>query len=281
MVTFARTRPLFFFFTLTFFFSWLIWVPMALDYYSLLPFRLDPGFVLVVRLFGTFGPAAAASVVVSLAGKKPALRHLWGQLKLWRVHWTWYLLSILALPLLIFGISWFYASLPASDPLPFQPVTAGNLLLIMVILTLSVLGEEVGWRGFALTQLQKLYTPLRASLTLGTIHTVWHLPFWIILGEQDRFGWWYFGLNWLWILAITILLTWLINHTGGSLLIAFLFHWSLNFVTVGFLPITTVVGAYLLLIGAGWILALGVIPTLKEPVSIKSMLSQVSNRTRT
>jgi uncharacterized protein len=47
---------------------------------------------------------------------------------------------------------------------------------------MSVLGEEIGWRGFALPYLQKRRSALQSSLLLGTIHTVWHLPFWIILG---------------------------------------------------------------------------------------------------
>lgn len=256
MLKITRSHPLILFFALTFLFSWAIWVPMALNYSGLLPFRLDPGLGLVVRLFGTFGPAAAASVVAVLLGGRPALRALWAQLKIWKVSWVWYALSGLVFPVLVLVIAWIYQFLPGVEPLPYQPVSPANLLVVMVILTLSVLGEEVGWRGFALPHLQRRWTPLQSSLLLGTIHTIWHLPFWIILGELDRFGWTYWILSWMWVLAMTIYITWIMNNTGNSLLMVFLFHWSLNVVTVGYLPITTVIPAYILLIGIAWVIAL-------------------------
>jgi membrane protease YdiL (CAAX protease family) len=129
----------------------------------------------------------------------------------------------------------------------------------MIIMTISVTGEEIGWRGFALPELQKRWTALKTSLLLGTIHTLWHLPFWITLGELERYGWSYWLLSWAWILALTIYMTWILNNTGNSLLMILLFHFSLNVVSNAFLPVTTVVPAYLLLIGIAWLLALSIL----------------------
>jgi membrane protease YdiL (CAAX protease family) len=127
----------------------------------------------------------------------------------------------------------------------------------VIVMTISVMGEEIGWRGFALPQMQKQWTALKTSLVLGTIHTLWHLPFWIVLGELERFGWGYWILSWAWILAITIYITWFMNNTGNSLLMVILFHWTLNVVSVGYLPITTLIPAYITFIVIAWVIALG------------------------
>jgi uncharacterized protein len=254
-----RHYPLSFFFGLTFLLSWSIWIPMALDHYSLLPFKLNENFVLIVRLFGTLGPAIAASLVALFVGGKSAVSKLWGQISLWRVSWTWYAAAAVVFPVLVFVAAWMYNLSPGIEPLPVQPVSPATLLVIMIIMTISVTGEEIGWRGFALPELQKRWTALKTSLLLGTIHTLWHLPFWIILGELERYGWSYWLLSWAWILALTIYMTWILNNTGNSLLLVLIFHFSLNVVNNAFVPITTIVPAYILLIGIAWLLVLGIL----------------------
>jgi len=247
------------FFGLTFLFSWLIWVPMALDHFSLLPVRLDEGFVMVGRLFGTLGPAAAAILVSLLTGGRPAVKALLGQLGRWRVNWTWYAAAGLVFPCLAFVTAAIYRLLPGAASLPFVPVSAGNLLIIVIVMTVSVLGEEIGWRGFALPRMQNRSSALKASLILGTIWTVWHLPFWTILDELARFGWGYWLMNWAFILAGTIYITWLMNNTGNSLLMVVLFHWGFNVLTAGYLPITTLIPAYGVFIVLAWVLILGLL----------------------
>lgn len=259
MRTTIRRYPLPFFFGLTFLLSWAIWVPMALDHYSLLPFKLDENFVLVVRLFGTLGPAAAASLVALIVGGRPAFKKLWSQIGLWRVNWTWYGAAAVVFPVLVFIATWMYNLLPGNESLLIQQVSPATLLVIMIIMTISVTGEEVGWRGFALPELQRRWTALKASLLLGTLHTLWHLPFWMILGELERYGWSYWLLSWAWILALTIYITWIMNNTGNSLLMVLLFHWSFNVITSAFLPITSVVPAYIVLIGIAWLLVFGIL----------------------
>jgi hypothetical protein len=85
------------------------------------------------------------------------------------------------------------------------------------------------------------------------------LPFWTALGELELFGWTYWVLSWAWVLALTIYLTWIMNNTGNSLLLALLLHLSLNIVMVGYLPITTVVPAYILFIIIAWAMVFGIL----------------------
>lgn len=259
MVQRVQKNPLAVFFGFTFLLSWLVWVPLALDHYSLLPGRLHPGIVLVGRMLGTFGPAASAILVSRFSGGKPAVRALLGLLKKWRVGWFWYAAAGLVFPALVFVVAAIYKLLPGAAPLPVQPVSAANLIVITMILILSVLGEEIGWRGFALPLMQERWTALKSSLLLGTIHTIWHLPFWIVLGELEMFGPGYWLLSWIWVLALTCYITWLMNNTGSSLPIALLFHASFNLASVGFLPITTVIPAYIIFILLAWGIVIGII----------------------
>jgi membrane protease YdiL (CAAX protease family) len=259
MIKLLRAHTVLLFFVLTFLLSWLIWVPMALDHFSLLPFKMNEGFVLIVRLFGTLGPAISAILVALLAGGGQAVKTLLGQIGRWRVKWTWYAAAALVFPALLFVVAWIYSLIPGLTPLPLQQVSLSSMLVTVIVMTISVMGEEIGWRGFALPQMQKQWPALKTSLVLGTIHTLWHLPFWIVLGELERFGWGYWFLSWAWILAITIYITWIMNNTGNSLLMVILFHWTLNVVSVGYLPITTLVPAYILFIVIAWVIALGLI----------------------
>jgi uncharacterized protein len=101
------------------------------------------------------------------------------------------------------------------------------LLFMFVQQTLmgSSMGEEVGWRGYALPRLQGRMSALSASLLLGLVWALWHLPYYTIIGhplEGSFFGWTILGLP-----AIAILFTWVYNNTRGSLLLALMFHSSI------------------------------------------------------
>lgn len=259
MVKRLRRHPTLVFFGLVFLLSWSVWVPLALDHYSLLPSRLNPGIVLVGRLLGTFGPAVSAILVSRWSGGRPAVQALLGLLRKWRVGWIWYAAAGLVFPALLFVVAAIYKLLPGAAPLPVQPISITNLVVVTIFLILSVLGEEIGWRGYALPHLQQHWPALKTSLVLGTIHTIWHLPFWIVLGELETFGPGYWLISWIWVLALTTYITWLMNNTGNSLLIALLFHWSFNMVSVGFLPITTVIPTFLIFILFAWGIVSGII----------------------
>ena len=92
------------------------------------------------------------------------------------------------------------------------------------------LGEEPGWRGFALPRLQALHGPLVGSIILGVLWGLWHLPlFFTPWNELTTFN------VVVYVLATTclsIIYTWVFNNTKGSILIAILLHWSFDVATV-------------------------------------------------
>jgi uncharacterized protein len=105
----------------------------------------------------------------------------------------------------------------------FLPFVAFGMLI-------PAIGEEPGWRSFALPRLQRRYGPLRATLILGSLHALWHLPALgtALLGPLTAEQVLLFLLT---AVAGTLLYTWLFNHTGGSVLLAMHTHAAGNAAT--------------------------------------------------
>jgi uncharacterized protein len=220
MANLLRRHPLVTFFLLVFIITWVVWVPRA----SGAPLG-------VVGQAWTWVPAIAALLAAALTGGRGALRELGSRLVRWRVGWQWYLVVILgpaAFSLAVAGVytllggSWAEAAPPA--------LLEGSLLflpLFLLILTLTDgLGEELAWRGFALPRMLTRYNALVASLVLGVIWALWHLP---LLWTQGN-GMFHQPV-WLLLLDVTaksVLFTWVFLHTRGSVLIAMLFHGATN-----------------------------------------------------
>ena len=122
----------------------------------------------------------------------------------------------------VLGGSWAEAAPPA--------LLEGSLLfvpLFLLILTLTDgLGEELAWRGFALPRMLTRYNALVASLVLGVIWALWHLP--LLWTEGNGM---FHQPVWLLLMDVTaksVLFTWVFLHTRGSVLIAMLFHGATN-----------------------------------------------------
>jgi len=233
-----RRHPLVTFFLLVFIITWVVWVPRA----SGVPLG-------VVGQAWTWVPAIAALLAAALTGGRGALRELGSRLVRWRVGWQWYLVVILgpaafslavAVVYALLGGSWAEAAPPAllEGPLLFLP-------LFLLILTLTDgLGEELAWRGFALPRLLTRYNALVASLVLGVIWGLWHLPLvWTEGATLYQQPVWLFLVD---IAAKSVLFTWVFLHTRGSVLIAMLFHGATNLFIVS--PVVASTGDLTLLL---------------------------------
>src|SRR5215217_7413964 len=247
MAKLLRRHPLVTFFLLVFIITWVVWVPRA----SGAPLG-------VVGQAWTWAPTIAALLAAALTGGRGALRELGSRLVRWRVGWQWYLVVILgpaAFSLAVAGVytllggSWAEAAPPAllEGPLLFLP-------LFLLILTLTDgLGEELAWRGFALPRLLTRYNALAASLILGVIWALWHLPLlWTEGGPMYQLPVWLLLLD---VTAKAVLFTWVFLHTRGSVLIAMLFHGATNLFLVSpevastgdlGLPVLAMVGKWVL-----------------------------------
>ncbi|KMK77914.1 CPBP family intramembrane glutamic endopeptidase [Alkalihalobacillus pseudalcaliphilus] len=112
-------------------------------------------------------------------------------------------------------------------------ISSFGMLLYLFFTTLFAgpLGEELGWRGFALNELQKKYSPLRASVTLGFWWGIWHLPVWFTTGFIGVTLIEYIVFFMIAIISISIIITAFYN-LNKNLLIPIIIHQLFNFLMV-------------------------------------------------
>ena len=206
-----RKAPVIAFFVLAYLLSW--WV------YPLL--RFNP----LIGLFGLFGPALAAILVTAVTDGRPGVQALLARVVRWRVPLPWYLV-VLGVPA---GLALLAAT--ASALFGRAVLRFGTLTVLDLVLVVMVVGEELGWRGYALPALLERTSPLLASLVIGAVWGLWHLPTFFIAGTPQ------FGQPIVAYLIMTtaysIVLTWVFRPTRGSVLIATLLHGAIN-VSQGF-----------------------------------------------
>jgi membrane protease YdiL (CAAX protease family) len=174
--------------------------------------------------FFTAGPFLAALIVIPLTQGLSGLKELGLRMIRWRVRWYWYAVAI-GLPLAVHLIT-LTLNVTAGVGIPQQGFTSlsGFLLAFAVRLINPAdgpVGEEPGWRGFALPGLQSTLSPLVSTLILGVLVTGWHLPLFFFGGDLPPsviVG----GI--LGPLTFAFAATWLFNHTGGSVLLIIVMH---------------------------------------------------------
>lgn len=218
-----RKHPVVWFYILAFGISWLGWIPLALGSHGVRPFD-QPAFQSLLIL-PAVGPGLAAIIMVRVAQGKARVGELLRPLLKWRVGAIWFLLAIFGPLLLLIGGKALTAllGLPVTST---PPGTAGAFIAALVMALLSNTWEEIGWRGFALPRLQKEYSALVATLFVGVLWGLWHIPLFLWDGNPMAA---YPFLPWLiGTIAQAFLYTWLYNSTGGSLLIVTLYHVALN-----------------------------------------------------
>jgi uncharacterized protein len=223
-------HPLAFFFIIAFAAAWLMWVPVALSEagIGLLPFRI-PRFWLAVALAATtFAPTLSAFIMTGITEGRIGIRRLLRRYVVWQVKFRWYLCVLLVIPvsevlgaIVLPGVLVSYQSLTLSLVLAYPAAFVSTFILG------GPLGEEPGWRGFALLRLQLLCGPLAGSLILGILWALWHLPmFWSGVWTPPTIP--NIVMFILMTTALSITMTWVFNNAKGSLLITMLMHASFN-----------------------------------------------------
>jgi membrane protease YdiL (CAAX protease family) len=227
----SKTIPLYV--LIAFVWSWLCWVPDAM---------MDQGIELPATLarlsnaivdYGAWGPLVAALVVSAWAGGKAGLRAFVGRMLNFRFGLRWYLVAILLYPALIAASM--AVAVALGDPLPEMPMLAQPLVVpiifLVIFFTAGPLQEEAGWRGTVQEDFQSRFHPLVASLLVGLMWGLWHLPLFFMEREDIYYQRPIWGLIISTMLA-SVLFAWVYNSTGGSILAAMLMHASFNWAHV-------------------------------------------------
>jgi membrane protease YdiL (CAAX protease family) len=209
----------------TYAFSWIVFIPYVLGEWGILQ-----GNFTIFYILHTFGPAVAAVALTILIAGKSGLDELRQRIRQWRAPWLWYLFILIGIPaLVIFGVI-----IQPGALVNFKGLTSGLLLGYPIYLVATFfgvgLGEETGWRGFALPYMQKRYGPLWGTLFLGLLWSCWHLPDFLTASKGGGPGsafttfLWNFAIFTLGVVSLAVILTWVFNHTQGSIFIAILAH---------------------------------------------------------
>ena len=223
----VRRHPLITFFVLTYVISWIFLSPLVVLHDGIAGTR-----GLVLNLLAANVPSLLAIVLTAIVLGRGALRKLLGRLLIWRVNPLWYLVVIG--PAVLAGGVVALNTLLGGPPLSVDV----SLLFAVIMLAFSIfpgsaLGEEIGWRGYALPRLQAGRSALSASLILGVIWGFYHLPL-FFTGQAAR-PLSLFPPFLISVIALSVILTWVYNSTGGSLLLVVLIHATFN------LPLTLLI----------------------------------------
>ena len=221
-------HPLTSYFVIAFLFSWLIEVPIALSVQGILPFTIPKGAVAIAIVAATFGPTVGAFVMTAVTEGRAGVVHLLRRYVLWRVGIQWYLFVLIGIPIIVvLGTIVVPGAIASFDPILGTLLIAYPLAFVITFFLGGPLGEEPGWRGFALPRLQAGTGPLLGSVFLGVMWALWHFPlFWSGVWTPPTIA--NMVMFILMITALTIIMTWVFNHAKGSILITMLMHASFN-----------------------------------------------------
>jgi membrane protease YdiL (CAAX protease family) len=174
-----------------------------------------------------YTPLLTGVLVTAIADGRSGLKIFFSRIVRWRVGMQWYAVALLTPAVLYLAAARLNVLSGATIATNIQLPPMGDLITGIVIFSflMIALGEEPGFRGFALPRLLAGRSAIAAGLILGVLHAIWHLPFFLegnpiaILSAA------------LIVMSGAVLNTWLFNHTNGSVLTAMLLHTSIDVVS--------------------------------------------------
>ena len=204
------------FFVVTYLVTALLWLPVLRSGVSVavaLSGRLLP-----LVLLASVAPSAVAVVLAGVEGGGRGVAGLLAQAGRWRFGVGWYAVALLLEPLI------WLAALGVASLLGGR----GPEVRLDFLLPLAAIGEELGWRGYALPRLQSRIGALPASLVIGILWAAWHLPYFADPTIHPLPFWLDFGGFVVVLVSESVLATWIYNSTGGSVLATTLYHHSIH-----------------------------------------------------
>jgi uncharacterized protein len=222
-----KQNPIPAFFLLTFIIAWLIWLPIG---------YLAPSYFLLAVIPGAWAPTIVSVLLTWLTDGKGGVRQFLSRVVRWRVGFQWYLVVFFGIALIAFAAQglniWLFDGEPVTLSLPAGVPEDGLLIALPIIFFVNIffggpLAEDIGWRGYALPKLREKMSTFTASLLIGIVWVLWHLPFFWIPEGRIAVG----GIPLLWFALLTtawsVLFAWVYVNTE-SILMPVLFHAAVN-----------------------------------------------------
>ena len=237
------------FFFLTFAWTWGLWGIVTLIR------EQAPGLGNALYLAGAFGPGVAAVFVTLMFTGVTGLRRWLAQCLRWRVAWRWYALAFVAPPLILLAAIGVHLALGGTvPPSPYADrVLIALAQFVMIAIIGGPLGEEFGWRGYALPALTARIGWRGAGVLIGVAWALWHLPllFMADTAQADL----PIGLFLISTVGLSVVMARLGVHTRFSVLPALLLHSVINWWSM-MVPISADGRAYALVAGIATLVSL-------------------------
>lgn len=228
----AASHPITYFLALTFLISWTCVFYVAAGRAELL--RHEPSILWMVFV-AQFGPAYAALILVGIRDGRRGIANLFSGIRKVRIGWG-PCLVILVHFVGVLSLAIIVHLLLGGEPLALADVGWGHVFAVLggaaaLGMLFGGLSEEPGWRAYLLPRLQKRWSPVLASIVIGTIWGFWHLdPGIVAAGLQG--GWSEFFSRWApyqsvmvpEAIALSLMMTAIYNRTRGSLFAVMLLH---------------------------------------------------------
>ncbi len=219
------------YFLIAYLFTWTFQIPVVLDSQKIISLPFPPQIFLLISIFGPF---VSAFFLTWQAEKKSGMWQLLKRGFKLRMPFYVYLFVIFVSVLTTFCAF----SIVGGDKFNSDVVSLLGTFVLYFFLGGSF-GEEFGWRGYALPRLLQNHNPLIASLIIGILWAIWHLPlFWLVGTSQFYTPIWLF---FIYVIALAIQYTWIYIRTNGNIFACLLLHTFTN-ITVEIFPIESVNG---------------------------------------
>lgn len=208
-----------------------------------------------LTILSVLTPSLTAIALTAFFDGKSGLKDLLIKQTKQRFKFRWLVISLIMFPILALIAISIHSLFDGPD----LALRTTQLLPQMIVIVLIALGEEYGWRGYALPKLEEKYSALTASLILGLVWGFWHFPGYLIgVGVPLEMPFYVFLL---WVLGATILMTWVYNNTK-SVLTATILHITAN-ATFNYLSIlpefTGQMVTFGLFLGLVWLVSITVV----------------------
>jgi membrane protease YdiL (CAAX protease family) len=181
------------------------------------------------------GPSVAGILLTGLVYGREGFHNLLTRMRRWRVGARWYALALLTAPLLFAAVS-LALSLLSPDYLPGILTASDKAALLLFGISYGLIGggflEELGWTGFAIPRMRLRYGILGTGLIVGVLWGAYHLSVMLWMSSA------YSGAlplalllpvqMFAWLPAFRVLMVWVYDRSGESLLLAMLMHASLS-----------------------------------------------------
>jgi len=216
---------------ITLIWSWTLWI-IGLNHLSEGINQESIGKFITYFFAGVYGPTISGIITTLFFDGFSNFLALLKKLFIWETSFKNYL-YVIFLPVLfvLIGVglySLFIGPIGAFDEMAFLTIPT----ILWAGLFAGPLGEELGWRGVLLPEFQKRFSNLKSAILIGVIWFIWHIPlFWapfgtLVSGEPITLVpiLTYFVM----LICLSVIITWLVVNSKGSVLIAILFHLSIN-----------------------------------------------------